>query len=466
MSNIQSAYQPNRFKVQAAPPPAPPAPAPPAPVPPAPAAPPAPAPPNVGAALQINSARFYQPQGMHNPALVDPGQFSNMSQYRAGATEYLFDSDYDEDDDNIYAGGEQPPAPNYFEKLAPSQERALFQPLTENQVHANQCNLMSAAVFDENKYPWIASIQNKTTGQHVKTGVLVYTNLILSIYDSVLTDISNIVVRIGGVNLDNPVEFDTRFCSGMIKHPEYNIILLKLSEPVFNHKPVALNNSPSGYLNGVEVGWGSLSGKSNTKILFEMNVPLLRPDVCKNAFKSKFNENINICGGFPECSTILPCIGDTGDPLIVNVNGEMKLEGISEYHINCEFKLGLASWIRVSAFDNWIRQTVMHSPSPPPPSSASSTTNPPTTIIFSNGTQPTPGTIILSTAPPPPTRTASRFATTTRATVPLTSTSKDGITPSPTGTPRQPCNSGGNNNIVILVIVLLLLLALYALTKL
>lgn len=458
MSNIQSAYQPNRFKaqpaqVQAAPPQA---------------APPAPAPqaqPSVGAGSQINSARFYQPQGMHSPALVDPGQFSNMSQYRAGAVEYLFDSDYDDDDDNIYAGagGGEPPS-SYFKDLAPSQERALFQPLTENQVHANQCNLMSTAVFDEYKYPWIASIQNKSTGQHVKTGVLIYSDLILSMYDSVLTDVNNIVVRIGGVNLDNPVEFDTRFCSSMIKHPEYNVILLKLSEPVFNIKPIALNNSLSEYLNGVEVGWGSLSGKPKTKILFEMNVPLLRPDVCKNAFKSKFNENVNICGGFPECSTILPCIGDTGDPLIVNVNGEMKLEGISEYHIDCELKLGLASWIKVSAINNWIRQNVSLSPSPPPPS-ASSTTQPPTTIIFSNGTrqQTPPGTIILSTAPPPPTRTASRFATTTRATVPLTS---KGSTTRPPSTPHACGVSSSNSGTVIFVIVFLLLLALYALTKL
>lgn len=460
MSNIQSAYQPNRFKaqpaqIQAAPPPHVP--------------PPAPAPPSGGnlgnSGSQISHANFYQPQGFHNPALVDPGQFSNMIQYRSGATEFLFDSDYDDDDDNIYAG-----VSNSVKEIpiAPSQERALLQPLTQNQVHADQCNLSSVAVFDKTRYPWIVSIQNKSTRQHIKTGVLIYSNLVLSAHDNVLTDVNNISVNIGGVNLDNPGEFVTRSCSGIVKHPEYNVILLKLSEPVFNIKPVTVNTGPSIYLNGIEVGWGSLSGKPGTKTLFEMNIPLLRPEVCKNAFNSKFNENVNVCGGFPNCSTILPCLGDTGDPLIVNVGNEMVLEGISQYHINCELKLGLASWVKVSAINNWIRQNVSSSPPPLPPTTF---ILPPGTTVL--GTSPSsldtttlaPNTIVLSTAPPPPTRTASRFATTARATVPLTSTTNPHTATQPLGTP--PCGvDSGNSGIVILVIVFLLILALYALTKL
>lgn len=497
MSNIQSAYQPNRFKAQPAQikPQQPAAPqqmkavAPPPVVPPLPPNP-KPKPPTGyddipgGGASDIKYGPFYQPQGLHNPALVDPGQFSNVSQYRSDASEYLFDSDF-EDDDNIYAGlarqQQSPTVSNYFQSMPLDVEQRMLQPISENQNYANQCNLSSAAVHDKNKYPWVASIQNKSTRQHIKTGVLIYSDLILSAYDTVLTDINNILVKIGGVNLDNPDEFVTRNCIGMVKHPDFNVVLLKLNEPVFSIKPIGLNILQSGWnVNGTEIGWGSLSGQPKSKTLFEMNIPLLRPDICKNAFKSKFNENVNICGGFPECGTILPCMGDTGDPLIVNVNNEMLLEGVSEYHINCELKLGLASWVKTSALNNWIQRNAALSPPsqpqlpstlPPPPGTSPPTiiytTQPPTTTT--NGTVYPPNTIILSTAPPPPTRTSTRFSSTTRATVPLTS--KGSTTRASTQSPSPTCatptsGSGSSGHMVILVVVFLLVLALFALTKL
>lgn len=215
------------------------------------------------------------------------------------------------------------------------------------------CNLSTTAVFDKNKYPWIVSI-GSITEKHIKTGVLIHPRWVLTVQDYMNVGLKNYIVKIGGINLDNNSEFTIQSVINDVNHPDNRLQLLQLTTDVIGIQPIKINMYNNIKPPAIELGWGTLSGSGKTYTLHEMNIPILNPEICKVVFQHKFSENLNICGGYPECQNLIPCIGDTGDPLIfLDDNGKYILEAISEYHLNCEVRSGLGSWIKISKLVPW-----------------------------------------------------------------------------------------------------------------
>ncbi len=264
------------------------------------------------------------------------------------------------------------------------------------------CDLSSTSVFDKKKYPWIVSIGTNSE-KHVKTGVLIHPRWVLTVQDYMNISLKNYIVKIGGVNLDNNSEFAIHSVINDVIHPDNRIQLLQLNTDVVGIKPIKINTQNTIKSPAIEIGWGTLSGSSKTFTLHEMNMPILNSEICKVVFKEKFNDNMNICGGYPECSNLIPCIGDTGDPLIfLNENNEYILEGISEYHLNCEVRSGLASWIKIKKLIPWILQYIpdLYAPTTMSPTLPPTTyTLPPTTYTLPPTTLP-PTTLTPTTQAP------------------------------------------------------------------
>ncbi len=276
--------------------------------------------------------------------IVEQPSMINVGQYRD-----IYDN-YNIDGDNEYR----------FDTVSPQaqqqqqQQQQQLDQLIQSGI-TNACNLSSTAVFDKNKYPWIVSIGSNNI-KPIKTGILIHPKWILTVQDFLNINIKDYIVKIGGINLDNNSEFTIRSVINDVKHSENRIELLQLNADVTNIKPVSINKN-NIQSNGIEVGWGTLAGNV-AKTLHELNIPILNNNICKTVFQSKFKDYINICGGYPECKNLIPCVGDTGDPLLFNVNGEYMLEGISEYHLNCEVRSGLGSWIKISNLIPWLLQYI------------------------------------------------------------------------------------------------------------
>lgn len=219
------------------------------------------------------------------------------------------------------------------------------------------CNFSTTSVFDKNKYPWIVSI-GSITEKHIKTGVLIHPRWVLTVQDYMNIGIKNYIVKIGGINLDNNSEFSIYSVINDVVHPSNRIQLLQLNADVTNIRPVRINMRKILKPPAIEIGWGTLSGSSKTHTLHEMVIPILHPEICKTVFQNKFVEELNICGGYPECQNLIPCIGDTGDPLVFLDNNKFVLEAISEYHLNCEVRSGLGSWIKINKLAPWLVQYI------------------------------------------------------------------------------------------------------------
>lgn len=219
------------------------------------------------------------------------------------------------------------------------------------------CNLSTTSVFDKNKYPWIVSI-GSITEKHIKTGVLIHPRWVLTVQDYMNVGIKNYIVKIGGVNLDNNSEFSIYSVINDVVHPSNRIQLLQLNSDVTSIPPIQINMNNVLKPPAIEIGWGTLSGSNKTYTLHEMIIPILNPEVCKTVFQHKFIDELNICGGYPECQNLIPCIGDTGDPLVFLDNNKFVLEAISEYHLNCEVRSGLGSWIKINKMIPWLIQYI------------------------------------------------------------------------------------------------------------
>jgi hypothetical protein len=221
-----------------------------------------------------------------------------------------------------------------------------------------QCNIEIKKVINHDLYPWIASIGTNSI-KHVQTGVLIGPKWVLTNANSLEISLDDYIVKIGGINLDNDGEFVVRQVINIIPHTLYNAWLMELSSEVNSIKPVDINATNVKFQTGIEIGWGKLTGDGkNTGVLRELEIPFLPRQQC-SIFDEQFINNVHLCGGYPQCSTLLPCTGDTGSPLLVKFGDKMLLHGISDLNINCQQQsTGLGLWISINSILSWLQRYV------------------------------------------------------------------------------------------------------------
>jgi len=181
----------------------------------------------------------------------------------------------------------------------------------------------------------------------------------------------------------NPTDEDTvtGWITDRIEHPgydkaswQYDIMLLKLYEPVPNYIPrVTLNNDPQIPRDGSEVtviGMGRLGEDNDSgfpSILQEVNVNIVNTGTCNSAPMYPdliYDENM-ICAAVPNGGQDA-CFGDSGGPLLQNINGVMTQIGTVSFGIGCARSDKPGVYGRVSAAYDWIEEMICTASDVPP----------------------------------------------------------------------------------------------------
>ena len=222
----------------------------------------------------------------------------------------------------------------------------------------SECNIEIKTVSNHQQYPWVVSIGTNSF-QHLQSGVLIGDEWVLTGSNDMQISPEDYIVKVGGINLDNDGEFVIRQVVNIIPHTLYNVWLLQLSSKVSSIKPVTINATNIKFKSGTQIGWGKLTGHgNNTMSLHELEIPLLSRDKC-SIFQEQFINNVHLCGGYPECVSLLPCVGDTGSPLLVKFGNQMLLQGISDLSINCQdVQTGMGLWVKIESILSWLQKYV------------------------------------------------------------------------------------------------------------
>ncbi|XP_049953288.1 serine proteinase stubble [Schistocerca serialis cubense] len=145
----------------------------------------------------------------------------------------------------------------------------------------------------------------------------------------------------------------------------FDLALLRLSRPVFyreNILPICLPKHNEAFMGhtGVVAGWGKTDttyGKTGTNILQKATVPILSDEEC---LKWHEHKNINLelysemfCAGHSD-GHMDACLGDSGGPLIVKVNGRWTLAGITSAGFGCAVDHQPGIYHKVADTAHWI----------------------------------------------------------------------------------------------------------------
>lgn len=151
-------------------------------------------------------------------------------------------------------------------------------------------------------------------------------------------------------------------------HPDrYDVALLKLDKAAqyqANVVPICLPQSDWNFQGwkGVITGWGktdnSLGNRYGTRLLQKVEVPIISNEVCE---KWHMTRGIEIkvspemmCAGYEDGKKDA-CVGDSGGPLMVVVNGRWTLAGLVSAGFGCAQKRQPGIYHRVTFSVDWIR---------------------------------------------------------------------------------------------------------------
>lgn len=150
-------------------------------------------------------------------------------------------------------------------------------------------------------------------------------------------------------------------------HPDrYDIAVLKLDRAVrysSNIIPVCL--PPNGFKfeswYGVVTGWGktdpALSNRYGTRLLQKVDVPVINNEECEKWHRTR-GINLKIfpemmCAGYEDGQKDA-CVGDSGGPMVIFLNGRWALAGITSAGFGCAQSRQPGIYHRVSHTVNWL----------------------------------------------------------------------------------------------------------------
>jgi serine protease len=208
---------------------------------------------------------------------------------------------------------------------------------------------------------WMASMQ--INGKSLCGAMLIAPQWVISAsHCTIPANMSDIVIKLGGVDLNNDDEFESFTVVEKIEHPTFDAVLLKLSSPSKLSKPIKINNNnklPTGLV-AKAIGWGKMGENGSTSdILQTVDLPLVSDDECYRAFGSKFNNNSMVCAGYKQGMKDA-CQGDSGGPLFTETpNGDV-LIGVTSWGEGCARAGVYGVWTRLSKLNEWIDNNIDH----------------------------------------------------------------------------------------------------------
>lgn len=252
------------------------------------------------------------------------------------------------------------------------------------------------AVSSSRRFPWMVSLQNN--GKHFCGAMLIHPSWLLTAKHCVKITATPLIM-IGGLDLNNTTEFIMRKVLKVVEHPDLDVALIQLEQPVTDRTPIKVNNNPNinPGINSEAIGWGRLSENGSlTSILQEVSLPLVANDKCASLYSDKFQTNNHLCAGYEEGKKDA-CQGDSGGPLIImwddsDISTQF-LIGVTSWGIGCARQGKFGVWVRTSTIIPWITQNIpdfvsydaMSMANRSKPISISPVTNPPPTTSAGAG---------------------------------------------------------------------------------
>lgn len=217
------------------------------------------------------------------------------------------------------------------------------------------------AVVNSRRFPWMVSLQNN--GKHFCGAMLIHPSWILTAKHC-LKVTSNPLIMIGGLDLNNTTEFIMRKIAKSVEHPDLDVALIQLEQPVTDRTPIKVNNNPNinPGVNTEAIGWGRLSENGSlTSILQEVVLPVVGNDKCSSLYSDKFQPNNHMCAGYDQGQKDA-CQGDSGGPLIImwdeNDLSTQFLVGVTSWGIGCARQGKYGVWVRTSTIIPWLTQNI------------------------------------------------------------------------------------------------------------
>ena len=230
--------------------------------------------------------------------------------------------------------------------------------------------------YDASPHPWMASISyngKSPLETHFCGGTLIDANTVLTAAHCVADFVGKpqaIQVVVDRTQLSS-AEGKLVHAVGIVVHPDYwlqsyenDVALITLDqEVVLDSYPAIASNSNYRATNtrGTILGWGytSTTNSERSDFLKEAEIPFVDNALCAERMAEDFNEQRMFCAGTLSSSKtsgdgVDSCNGDSGGPLLVNIEGVPTVVGLTSWGFECASSYSWGVYARTDVHRDWI----------------------------------------------------------------------------------------------------------------